>query len=448
MSSPELGSFLFAFAIILGAVTAMGSLFEKLRQPKLVGEILAGILLGPFVFGKLLPDGYRALFGSADVGGKSSIVFGALYWIGLLLLMFLSGTEMKRLFVRGMRREIGWLCSVGTLLPFLLVLLAGGLLPVQSIMQGDTPQIAALIVLAVGVAVTSIPVISRIFHDLGILQSRFAGLILGAAALDDVILWGALAIATALAQSQGLLDGAAYGGMARDVVTTLGFMAIGFLVAPAVLRRVNRARVNVLARTSPLSYAVLVLLAYTTLATWLKVDIVFAALLAGYGLMAGGEPVATKSFESKLGESLDSVKKVAFSVFIPVYFALIGQKLIFGRDFSLSLFLIFLLASSVCRMLAAGAASYLAGFRGLEPFNISIALNARGGPGIVLASVAYEAHIINASFYTALVLTALFTSQAAGAWLMFVLRKGWPLLAEKAGVEAEPAGMAPGTLAA
>lgn len=427
MSSPELGSFLFAFAVILGAVTLFGSLFERLRQPKLVGEILAGILLGPFVLGELAPETHRELFGGADVAGRSSVIFAALYWVGLLLLMFLSGTEMKRLFVKGMRKEIGWLCGVGTLAPFVLVLLLGTLLPVEAITQGSTPRLSALIVLAVAVAVTSIPVISRIFHDLGILNTRFAGLILGAAALDDVILWGVLAIATALAQAQGVMSTQVFAGMAKDVATTLAFMACGFFVAPALLRRMHRARINFLARTSPLGYAVLVLLAYTTLATWLKVDLVFAAFLAGYGLMAGEDSPVQAIFS----EPLQSVKKVSFAVFIPVYFALIGQKLVFGRDLSLTLLLVFLIGSSLCRMLAAGAASYLAGFRGLDPFNISISMNARGGPGIVLASVAYEAHIINASFYTALVLTALFTSQAAGAWLMYVLRKGWPLLAER-----------------
>ncbi len=456
MSSPELGSFLFAFAIILGGVTLLGSLFEKLRQPKLAGEILAGILLGPFVFGVIAPEGYRSLFGSADVTGKSSTIFGALYWVGLLLLMFLSGTEMKRLFVKGMRREISWLCGVGTLIPFLLILLLGSFLPVEAIAQGSTPRLAALIVLAVAVAVTSIPVIARIFHDLGILNTRFAGLILGAAALDDVILWGVLAIATALAQAQGVMSGQVFGVMVRDVATTLGFMGIGFFLAPALLRRLNRARVNILARTSPLGYAILVLLAYTTIATWLKVDLVFAAFLAGYGLMAGGEPAAGSEpvsgpdvgFEHHLGESLHAVKKVAFTVFVPVYFALIGQKLVLGGEFSLGLLLIFLVGSSVLRMLAAGAASYFAGFRGLDPFNISIVLNARGGPGIVLASVAYEAHIINASFYTALVLTALFTSQAAGAWLMYVLRKGWPLLSEKSQLKDAPVPAVPEHVAA
>jgi len=79
-------------------------------------------------------------------------------------------------------------------------------------------------------------------------------------------------------------------------------------------------------------------------------------------------------------------------------------------------------------MVCVGLAAKLAGFRGLDIVNIAITINARGGPGIVLASVAYDAGIINAAFYTTLVLTAVLTSQAAGVWLRFVLSKGWPLL--------------------
>jgi Kef-type K+ transport system membrane component KefB len=76
----------------------------------------------------------------------------------------------------------------------------------------------------------------------------------------------------------------------------------------------------------------------------------------------------------------------------------------------------------------ASGASRLAGFRGLDLINLALTTNARGGPGIVLASVAFDAGIINASFYTTLVVAAVVTSQIAGAWIEYILHKGWPLL--------------------
>jgi Kef-type K+ transport system membrane component KefB len=115
-------------------------------------------------------------------------------------------------------------------------------------------------------------------------------------------------------------------------------------------------------------------------------------------------------------------------VFVPIYFTMVGYKLVFGKAFSMPMLFYFLVGSTLLTLLARGLAAKLAKFNGLDMLNIAITSNARGGPGIVLASVAFEAGIISASFYTTLVLTAVITSQAAGVWLRYVLGKGWPLL--------------------
>ncbi len=102
---------------------------------------------------------------------------------------------------------------------------------------------------------------------------------------------------------------------------------------------------------------------------------------------------------------------------------------------------IFLVGACAIKLLSVGLGARLAGFRGLDILNLAIATNARGGPGIVLASVAYDAGIVNATAYTTLVLLAVLTSQAAGAWLEYVLRKGWPLFSSDSATapECEPA---------
>jgi Kef-type K+ transport system membrane component KefB len=127
------------------------------------------------------------------------------------------------------------------------------------------------------------------------------------------------------------------------------------------------------------------------------------------------------------------VSKVATGVFIPIYFALVGYRLMLGRDFSFPMFAAFLFGSSLVVLVSFSGAAWLAGFRGLDVVNLAITKNARGGPGIVLASVAFEAGIINAAFYTTLILTAVITSQTAALWLRHVLTRGLPLLSERPG---------------
>ena len=100
-----------------------------------------------------------------------------------------------------------------------------------------------------------------------------------------------------------------------------------------------------------------------------------------------------------------------------------GYSLIFDKAFSLAMLMAFLAGACIVKLAAVSLGARLAGFRGLDVLNLAVATNARGGPGIVLASVAYETGIISAAFYTTLVLVAVLTSQAAGAWLEYVIRR-------------------------
>jgi Kef-type K+ transport system membrane component KefB len=276
-----------------------------------------------------------------------------------------------------------------------------------------------VLVIGIATAVTSIPVISRIFHDLGILQTRFAKLILGVAVLEDVVLWAVLAVATALAQSKALPTHV----MAQRIALTLFYFLAGLVLFPRLARRLHHARWNVFVQHSATAYLILLLFTYVALAAGMNVSLVLAAFLAGF---------AVPHESLRITQSLNEVKGVAFGCFVPLYFALVGYKLDLGKTFNLTIVAAFLVAACAIKLLSVLAGAKLAGFSIQSCVNLAVATNARGGPGIVLASVAYEAGIINAPFYTALILLAVITSQAAGAWLEYVLRKGRPLLTENA----------------
>ncbi|HET9590215.1 MAG TPA: cation:proton antiporter [Anaerolineales bacterium] len=426
MSNSEIGQVLLALSVLLVGAHFTGYVFVRLRQPRLVGEILAGILVGPFVLGRIAPSLFTDLFGtSADVSSVH-IVLGFIYWFGLLLLMFISGSQVRRVLAQENQRETAWILGIGTPLPFFLVLALGlfSLLPIDPIVGSAGQKTSALLILSIAVAVTSIPVISRIFYDLKILHTRFASLILGAAVLEDIILWAVLAIAASIANSAALAQQHVVGEISSHIGATIAYITIALFLTPHFLKKFHISRWNIFLKSSPLGYVILVLFLYTVVAAILGVNLVFAAFLAGFGVVGGIGGTERERF-SKV---LQSIEHFSTSTFIPIYFTLVGYRLVFGTEFSFSMLLYFLAGSSLLALLSVGLAAKLAGFRGLDIMNIAITTNARGGPGIVLASVAYDAGIINAAFYTTLVLTAMLTSQAAGAWLRFVLSRGWPLL--------------------
>lgn len=420
MSNSELTSVILALLLLVSSSQLLGYLFIRLHQPKVVGEILGGIVLGPALLGRL-----PFIAGVMNAGKSQGSILNFVYWLGLLLLMFLSGAETQQLFTREERREVSWLTFVGTGIPFVLGLALGSFLIRPSLAGPNGNHLSLTIILAAGVAVTSVPVVSKIFADLKILHTRFARLVLGVAVLEDIVLWLALAIATAMAGKTVLH----YKQMSLHLFATVAFFVLGLTLMPRIVKRINKARFNVFAKQSPVAYALAVLLAYCALAGALDVSLVFAAFLAGFAVVHKKRRI--------FADALDAIGKVSFAFFIPVYFAIVGLKLDLVRGWALWMLVLFIAGSCTVKILSVSLAGRCAGFRGLDLINLAITTNARGGPGIVLASVAFDAGIISPKFYMTLVVAAVLTSQIAGAWLEYVLRKGWPLLTPKADALAE-----------
>jgi Kef-type K+ transport system membrane component KefB len=220
LSDSQFGSLCLVLVALLGTAHLLGNLFAYLRQPRVIGEILAGVLLGPSVLGYFFPK--------ISIGNAHQAALGFLFNLGLLLLMFVSGAETKSLFGTSDRRQIAFLGIVGTGLPFLIALVISPLVR-QSLLMGNAGQSTALLlVIGIAMAVTSIPVISRILRDLGILDTRFARLILGVAVCEDIFLWAILAVAVSLAKDGSVPTSV----IALHTVQILVYSAVSLLVMP------------------------------------------------------------------------------------------------------------------------------------------------------------------------------------------------------------------------
>src|ERR1700691_2116809 len=219
MSVVEFGHFVLTIVILLVAVHGLGYIAERLKQPRIVGEILAGILLGPFVLNLLAPTAFAKLFLFSPSAGA---VIGFLYQLGLILLMFCSGAETRRLLAKENRRNTFLLLTASDLASFAVALGLGSaaLIPLHLLTGTSGQSTSTLLIVAIATAVCSIPVISRIFWDLGIMRTRFVSLILDYALLEDLALWVVLAFATALATSATLAQTHVAGAVSTHVIST------------------------------------------------------------------------------------------------------------------------------------------------------------------------------------------------------------------------------------
>ena len=366
MSNSDLTSILFLLLVLVGLAQLLGYFFVKLRQPKVVGEIMAGVVLGPAILGRF---SFGARF--TEAAQHQGNILNFVYWLGLLLLMFLAGAETRHLFSREERREVAWLGIVGTGIPFVLAIAMGPWLIRPSLAGPNGNRWSLMIVIAVGVAVTSVPVVSKIFADLKILHTRFARLILGVAVLEDIVLWLALAVATAMAGKTALDPRQ----MSYHLITTVDLRP-----RPDAGSADHEAHQQVALQCDRQVLA-------GRIRAWR-----LAGLLRGRrrarrqhrlcgvsrGLCRGAQE--TQAVRGGAGHHWEDFVRI----FIPVYFAIVGLKLDLVRGLSLRMLAVFLVGSCVAKFLSVGLAGRMAGFRGLDLVNLALTANARGGPGLSL----------------------------------------------------------------
>ena len=400
----ELIRLLGALLALLLASQIMGGVMQKLRQPRVIGEILGGLMLGPTVLGAVAPGAYQALF-KATATQEQILAF--VFWLGLLLLMFCSGLETQSVRSRSEWKTALWLTATGTLIPLGAGLFVARSFDFSPFFGPQATPVSFALVLAMAIAVTSIPVISKIFFDAGLHGTPFARVVLTAAMIEDMLLWVLLSVTLGLAHAW---HGDAW-MLAKGVLLTIGYFAFCQGLGHRIYDGISRASWNPFKTSADGMPLLLVFLLAVLLAFLLGVNPIFGAFLAGR-VVANSERITSETKAQVMGFS--------FALFIPVYFASVGLKLNLIAGFPVVAFGLILAFACVVKALAAYLGARLAGQRSATSWHLAIAMNARGGPGIVLATVTLEAGLISGGFYAILVVLSLVTSQMAGWWLQRV----------------------------
>jgi Kef-type K+ transport system membrane component KefB len=411
----DLARLLIALAVLLLAAHGMGALFARFRQPPAIGEIVGGILLGPSALGAAFPAVQHWIFPAA---GSSAAALGAVYQLGLLLLMFAAGAEMRRLIQRNAVRAVGLIASFGLVLPFAAGLGLVAVLGVSNFIGTAGNKTALILVFGMAVAVTSIPVISRIMHDTGLLGTRFSRVVLSVAVIEDIVLYVILAVAIGLVQASGSkafgvpavlnIHTVAQSSIYHTVAAVL-FLGVALTFGGRVYKTLIGLRANPLARRSPVAFQLLWMLA-------LSAGALALGLVPLYGAFVAGITVAVAN-DGEIVQERNALARVSFGFFIPVYFAIIGLQLDLIHHFDVLFFVGFLAFACVAKAASVYLGARLSRENRFMSASLAIAMNARGGPGIVLASTAYAAGIINQTFFVSLVMLSIVTSLAAGSWL-------------------------------
>ena len=439
LATADIARMLVAVTVLLVAAHGVGAVFARLRQPRVIGEIVGGLLAGPTVLGACTAEGEAWIFPKS---GPTPTVLAAIYQLGLLLLMYCSGAEIRTWVKRREARTSAFILVFGTVVPFLAGLAALQVIDGSHFYGPAGNRSSFLLIFAIAMAVTSIPVISRIMFDLGLLGTPFSRIVLGVAVVEDVILYVVLALALGIAAQPGAalfglpaamhLHPGSTGDLTYHTVATFAVLGVFLAFGRRAFSAAARSRFNLVRQWSPVAFHLIFLFVACLGCAFLGVQPFFGAFLAGIA----SSPARRKPDPVEEGAKV-AIHQFAFAFFIPVYFAVVGLQLDLRHGFSVLFFLGYLAFACAIKSVSVYAGARLGGQRRAAAMHLAVAMNARGGPGIVVASVAFGAGIINQSFYAVLVLLAVVTSLVAGSWLERVPRD--QLDGETAAVVAVPA---------
>ena len=388
--------FLVAVAAVMLAARLLGMAALRLRQPRVMGEVLAGIALGPTLLGALFPGVQAALFPEDVVP-----YIGVVAQLGLVFYMFLVGLEIDLGQLRGRVRQVAAISNASVALPMALGLALA--VPIYELVGPDTKFAAFALFMGVSMSVTAFPVLARILIERRMLRRPLGALTLACAAVDDVTAWFLIALATAVAVAGSGAD------VAETIVLAVVFCLVMALAVRPLLARVSAAydeAGRVPAGWVALIFAGVLMSAYAT--EEIGIALIFGAFVMG--LIMPRHADLTEDVTRRLEDFV-------VLLLLPLFFAYTGLRTNIGLLDRPELWLIGLAALAVAvagKLGGATIAARLMGFDWRSSTVIGTLMNTRGLTELIVLNLALEKGVISHALFAILVLMALVTTFAAG----------------------------------
>ena len=397
------GSRFAAFFIAVAAVMLVARLFGMaavaLRQPRVMGEVIAGIALGPTLLGAIAPDVSTALFPSDIIP-----FIGVVAQLGLIFYMFLVGLEVDLSQLKGRIGQVAAISNVSVALPMTLGFAVA--LPIYELVGPDKKFVAFALFMGVSMSITAFPVLARILVERRMLKRPVGALVLACAAIDDVTAWFLIALATAVAVAGSGSE------VAETILLAVAFcLAMGFAVRP-LLARVSTAydeAGRVPGGWIVAIFAGVLLSAYTT--EEIGIALIFGAFVMGLIM-----PRHAELTEDVTGR----IEDFTITLLLPLFFAFTGLKTNMGLLDRPELWImtgVLLVVAMVGKLFGAALAARITGFNVRDSAVIGTLMNTRGLTELIVLNLALEKGVISDALFAMLVIMALVTTLMAGPML-------------------------------
>ena len=416
LSEHEVLVFLVQLILLVGMARIFGWLMKSVGQPPVVGELLAGVLIGPTVFGRIAPGAFDWVFGEMTV---SSVIFG-MAWLGVILLLIVIGFETDLGIIARFKGAALSTAGGALIFPLVAVGALAFVVPDSFVGEGtDRAVFAGFFALALSVA--ALPVVAKILQDLGYLRRNFGQVTLAAGMTMDAVGWLVLAALSGIA-----LDGFQPDRLAFSFTGLLIFLVLGFTIIRWILDQLFR---YVMARGSSVTAAITITLVAALIGGAITQFLNLEAILGAYfvGILLAG-------LRHQLPQVRSILETFTAAFFAPIFFAFSGLRVDVGlldTGEVVAWTAGIIVVAVIAKILGTFAGGFFGGMRGREALALGSGLSALGAMGIVVAIVGLNLGVVSETGYTVMVLAAIVTSVGAPQMLKLVVR-GWEIPSDEA----------------
>ena len=416
--------FIAQLVVLMAIGRLLGEAMQQIGQPSVMGQLLAGILLGPSVFGWLWPDLQHWIFPPSK--DQKAMIDAISQW-GILLLLLLTGMETDLNLVRKVARAAISVSLTGVAVPFAFGATLGWFLP-ESLLPSADKRILTALFLGTALAISSIKIVAAIVREMNFMRRKLGQVIVASAIAEDTIGWVIIAVIFSLAEA-GAINLA---NMAKSVIGTAAFLVASLTVGRRIVFYCIRWANDNFEGEFPVITTILVIMGAMAMTThFIGVHTVLGAFVAG--VLIGESPILTKHIDEQL-------RGLIMAFFMPVFFGVAGLStdLTILKDpelFALSLGLIAI--ASIGKFAGAFLGGEIGGLTRRESLALACGMNARGSTEVIVASIGLSMGALTQNLYTMIVVMAVTTTMIMPPMLRWALSRVPITRSEKRRLERE-----------
>jgi Kef-type K+ transport system membrane component KefB/nucleotide-binding universal stress UspA family protein len=388
----------------------LGELMQRIGQPSVMGQLLAGVMLGPSLFGLVWPEAQHAIFGG---GEAQKAMLDAIANIGVLMLLLLAGMETDLGLARRTGRASICVSIAGICLPFICGFILGHYLP-ASLLPDPQERFAGALLLGTCLSISSVKIVAMVVREMNFLRRNLGQVIVASAVIDDTIGWIIIAITLSLVE-HGNFDLVA---LARSVVGTVLFLALSFTIGRRIVFWLIRwTNDNMQSELPVISLILAITFGMALITQAIGVHDVLGAFVAG--ILVGESPILTRQIDEQL-------RGLITALFMPVFFGLAGltADLTILKDPQLLLLTAGLIViATLGKFSGAFAGGAIGGLTMRESLAIASGMNARGSTEVIVATIGLSMGVLSQNLFTMVVTMAVLTTLAMPPMLRWSLAR-------------------------